>query len=225
MWCIPKITKEYKERMLNILDLYEKPYDPEYPIICFDEKSKQLIDETRESIPACPGRIKRTDYEYKRNGTTNIFVTIEPKGKFRTVRATKRRTRQDFAKEIKRIIRLKRYNNAKKIHIVLDNLNTHFEKSFYETFSKTEAEIILKRIEFHYTPKHASWLNMAEIEINVLSGQCLNQKIPSMRIIRKHIAKWSQNRNRMKKGINWQFTRKNAEKKFKLNKKNNEKIK
>ena len=225
MWCIPKITKEYKERMFNLLDLYEKPYNPKYPVICFDEKSKQLLADTKEPIPAKIGKIKQVDYEYKRNGTANIFVSVEPKGKFRKVRATKRRTKQDFAKEIKQITKLKRYDKAKKIHIVLDNLNTHFEKSFYETFSKTEAEIILKRIEFHYTPKHASWLNMAEIEINVLSGQCLNQKIPSMRIIRKHIAKWSQNRNRMKKGINWQFTRKNAEKKFKLNKKNNEKIK
>jgi len=225
MWCIPSITDEYKERMFNLLDLYKKPYNPKYPVVCFDEKSKQLLSDTRKSIQAKIGKIKQVDYEYKRNGTANIFVSVEPKGKFRKVKATKRRTKQDFAKEIKRITKLKRYGKAKKIHIVLDNLNTHFEKSFYETFSKTEAKRILKRIEFHYTPKHASWLNMAEIEINVLSRQCLNQKNPNMQFIRKQIAKWSQNRNRMKKGINWQFTKEKAKKKFKLDEINDEKIK
>ena len=216
MWCIPKITEEYKERMMNLLKLYEREYDPNYPVICFDEKSKQLLENTRKSIPAKQGRTKRTDYEYKRHGTVNIFVSIEPKGKFRKTKVTKRRTKQDFAKEIKRIIRLKRYDSAKKIHIVLDNLNTHFEKSFYETFSKTEAERILERIEFHYTPKHASWLNMAEIEINVLSRQCLNQKISTSRNMRKQTSEWSKKRNKMNKGISWQFTREKAKKKFDL---------
>ena len=224
MWCIPKITKEYKERMFNLLDLYEKPYNPKYPVICFDEKSKQLLKNTRKPIPAKIGKVKQVDYEYKRNGTANIFVTVEPKGKFRKVKATKRRTRQDFAKEIKQITKLKRYSKAKKIHIVLDNLNTHFEKSFYKTFSKIEAKRILKKIKFHYTPKHASWLNMAEIEINVLSRQCLNQKIPTLQNMRKQITKWSKDRNRMNKGINWQFTKEKANKKFKLNKKTMKKL-
>jgi len=216
MWCIPVITKEYEERMFDVLDIYKKTYDPKYPLICFDEKSKQLLDKVRNAIPARPGRTKRSDYEYKRNGTANIFAAVEPKAGFRIVRATKRRTKKDFAIEIKRIINLNRYKQAQKIHIVLDNLNTHFEKSFYETFSKTEAENILKRIEFHYTPKHASWLNMAEIEINVLSTQCLNQQIPTMKDIRRQIAKWKRDRNRKRARINWQFTKEKATKKFKL---------
>lgn len=218
MWCITKITDEYLNRMMNILDIYERPYDPAQPVICFDEKNKQLLGEARKPIPAKPGKAKRVDYEYKRNGTANIFVSVEPKGKFRTVKATKRRTKQDFAKEIKRITNLKKYRRAEKIHIVLDNLNTHFEKSFHETFPKTEAENILKRIEFHHTPKHASWLNMAEIEINVLSGQCLNRHTPSLKDLRKQIAAWKNSRNRMRMGINWQFTRKKAESKFKIHK-------
>lgn len=203
----------------DIIELYEKPYDSKNPVICFDEKSKQLLSASRQPLPAKQGKIKRVDYEYIRNGTANIFVTVEPKGKFRTVKATKRRTKSDFAKEIKRISKLPRYKNVEKINIVLDNLNTHFEKSFYETFSKKDAENILKRIEFHYTPKHASWLNMAEIEINVLSMQCLNRKMPTLGEMRKHISIWSKYRNNMKAGINWQFTKKQAEIKFKLNNK------
>lgn len=216
MWCIAEITGEYRKRMMNLLKLYEQEYNSKHPVICFDEKSKQLLSSKRQLIPAKPGKIERVDYEYKRHGTVNIFVATEPKGKFRTVKTTKRRTRQDFAREIKRIIKLQRYIKAKKIHFVLDNLNTHFEKSFYETFSKKEAKRILKRIKFHYTPKHASWLNMAEIEINVLSSQCLDKQISTISKMRKHIAKWKKDRNRMKKGINWQFTRKKAKKKFNL---------
>jgi len=217
MWCIAKITDEYIERMFDITRLYKKPYDPKNPVICFDEKNKQLLGSSLQPIPIKPGRIKRVDYRYKRNGTAHIFVTVEPKGEFRTIKVTKRRTKTDFAKEIKRIIKLFKYKNAKKIHIVLDNLNTHFEKSFYETFSKIEAKNILKRIKFHYTPKHASWLNMAEIEINVLSSQCLNQKILELKEMRKHIAAWLKHRNKMKAGINWKFTKEQAEIKFKLN--------
>ena len=217
MWCIAEITDEYAIRMFNILKLYKKPYDPKNPILCFDEKNKQLLDIFRQSLPAKPGRIKRVDYKYKRNGTANIFVTVEPRGKLRAVKATERRTKLDFAKEIKRITKLLRYKDAKKIHIVLDNLNTHFEKSFYETFSKIEAKKILKKTKFHYTPKHASWLNMAEIEINALSTQCLNQQIPTLKEIRKHINAWSKYRNKMKAGINWQFTKEQAEIKFKIN--------
>lgn len=224
MWCIAKITDEYAERMLHVIGLYERQYNPRYPVVCFDEKSKQLLGASRPFRPAKPGKIKRVDYEYKRNGTANIFVAVEPKGRFRAIRATKRRTKADFAKEIKRIVGLPRYKKAKKIHIVLDNLNTHFEKSFYETFSKIEAKQILKKVKFHYTPKHASWLNMAEIEINVLSGQCLNRQMPELRDMRKHIAAWLKRRNRMKAGINWQFTREQAKTKFKL-KSSNTKIK
>lgn len=206
---------------MNVLKVYEKPYNPRYPVICFDEKSKQLLDKPRKSINPKIGKLKRVDYEYKRNGTVNIFVATEPKGKFRTVQITKRRAKTDFAKEIKRVAQLPRYRNAEKIHIILDNLNTHFKKSFYETFSKAEAQKILKRIKFHYTPKHASWLNMAEIEINVLSRQCLNQKIATFQKMQKHTANWSKDRNKMNIGINWSFTGKKAKIKFKIKSKHN----
>lgn len=219
MWCIAEITDEYRKRMMDILKIYEKSYDPLYPVICFDEKSKQLLDDIRRPIQAKAGKIRKVDYEYKRNGTANIFVAVEPKGKFRTVRTTERRTKTDFAKEIKRITQLSRYDNAKKIHIILDNLNTHFEKSFYETFSQTEAQKILQRIKFHYTPKHASWLNMAEIEINVLSGQCLGRHIAALKDLRKQTSVWTKHRNKKNIGIKWRFTRIKAEAKFKITQK------
>ncbi len=143
-------------------------------------------------------------------------MSVEPKGKFRAVKITKRRTDEDFAKEIKRITKLSRYRDVKKIHIVLDTLNTHFEKSLYETLSKIDAENILNKIQFHYTPKHVSWLNMAEIEINVLPKQCLSRQIESESEMQKHITIWSKQRNKMKAGINWQFTREKAKSKFNI---------
>ena len=171
MWCIAKITPEYLTRMYDLLELYAKPYDPEYPVICIDEKSKQLLGENKSPIPMKPGKPGKYDYEYKRQGTRNIFVCVEPLAGKRKIRVTKRRTKKDFAEFVQGLE--KDYSEAKKIHIVLDNLNTHFESSFYETFNKKEAKRILKKIQFHYTPKHASWLDMAEIEINVLSNQCI----------------------------------------------------
>lgn len=216
MWCIAEITNDYKTKMLDVLKTYEKSYNPLYPVICFDEKPKQLLGPKKQSIPAMPGKPKRVDYQYVRNGTCNIFLTVEPKGKFRSVRATKRRTASDFAREIRRITKLSKYRDAKKIHIVLDNLNTHFEKSFFKTFPKTEAEDILKRTKFHYTPKHGSWLNAAEIEINVLEKQCLNQYILTRKNMQKQITTWARDRNKQGAGIRWQFTRDKAEKKFNL---------
>jgi hypothetical protein len=165
MWCIQEITPEYRERMYNLLDLYAEPYDPLRPVICMDEKSKQLLANVRTSLPMKTGRPERQDYEYKRHGTRNIFVAVEPKGGRRIVAVTRRRTRKDFARFIKYI--LDAYPHAERIRLVLDNLNTHFAKSFTETFPETHEEI-LRRIEFHYTPKHASWLNMAELEITPL---------------------------------------------------------
>ena len=175
MWCIANITPEYRKRMYDLLNLYEKPYNSKYPVVCIDEKSKQLIGENRTPIPMKPGSPGKYDYEYKRNGTRNIFVAVEPKAWKRKIQVTRRRTKKDFAKFVQELI--KDYSGATKIHIVLDNLNTHFESSFYETFDKKEAKRILKRIVFHYTPKHASWLDMAEIEINVLSNQCIAGRI------------------------------------------------
>lgn len=217
MWCVTEMTEEYIKRMLDVLEVYERPYNPLYPVVCFDEKSKQLLDKPRKSIAAKPkpGSLKKVDYEYRRNGTVNIFVAVEPKGKKRHLFVTKHRKKGDFAKAIKRLV-MGKYKSAEKVVLVTDNLNIHSEKVLREIFNNEEAEKIINRIEWHYTPKHASWLNMAEIEINVLSRQCLSREIPAFQGMQKHTAKWSMNRNEMNIGINWQFTRKKAKIKFKL---------
>lgn len=199
--------------MEDVLNLYEKPYNSAEPVICVDEKSKQLIQDTRKSFKAKKNRLKRFDYEYRRNGTRNIFLAVEPKAGKRRLKVTRRRKKPDFARFIKELS--KSYNNAEKIHIVADNLNTHFEKSFYETFSKIEADNILKRIKFHYTPKHASWLNMAEIELSIAGRQCLNRRIPTEEKLKQEIRYWQGYRNRKKIAIQWKFTVKDARKKFK----------
>jgi hypothetical protein len=212
---MPKITPEFLKNMEDVLILYEKPYDKKEPVLCFDEKSKQLIKDTRKTKSAREGKPKRRDYEYKRNGTRNIFVTTEPKCGHREVAVTKRRTRADFAEEIRRIVDLPRYAETSKIHFVLDNLNTHFEKSIIETFEKEERERILSKIQFHHTPKHASWLNMAEIEIGILDRQCIKGRIPTEAKMKTKIAAWKTARNREKVKINWRFTVKDARVKFK----------
>ena len=215
MWCIPDVTPEFIKRMEHILELYEKPYTPEEPIICIDEKSKQLLKDSRKEKPTEKGKAKRKDYEYERNGTRNIFVAVEPKEGFRKIQVTKKRKKPDFAKFIRSLVKLKQYRDTKKIHIVLDNLNTHFEKSFYETFSQKEAEDILEKIEFHYTPKHASWLNMAEIEIGIMERQCTKGRMGTEEKLRKHLHAWKKRRNAQKEKIQWRFTRQDARKKFK----------
>ena len=215
MWCVPEITIEFKERMEGVLTLYEKPYNPKEPVICFDEKSKQLLKDTKKTKQTKEGKPRRKDYEYERNGTKNIFVTVEPKEGFRSVSVTERRTREDFAKEMERIITLKRYRKVKRMHIVLDNLNTHFEKSIREIFSKKKSNRILRKIEFHHTPKHASWLNMAEMEIGVMEKQCTKGRVGSKEGLQKKISIWQKARNRKKAKINWKFTVEDARRKFK----------
>lgn len=215
MWCIPNLTLEFIERMEHILELYAKPYNPWEPVLCFDEKSKQLLKDTRLAQNTKEGKPRRHDYEYERNGTRNIFVTVEPKGRHREVAVTNHRKKSDFAKEIKRIIELPRYENARKIHIVLDNLNTHFEKSLLETFSGEETKRMIDRIVFHYTPKHASWLNMAEIEIGILDRQCTRGRIPTEEKLVESISAWKDERNKQKATINWRFTVRDARSKFK----------
>ncbi len=195
MWCIPEITPEFTKRMEDILELYARPYDPKEPVICFDEKSKQLLKDTRPVKNTKAGKPRWRDYEYERNGTRNIFVTVEPKGGHREVTVTKQRKKPDFAKEIQRIIELPRYKNVTTIHIVLDNLNTHFEKSFLETFGEEETRRIMSRIRFHYTPKHASWLNMAEIEIGTLSRQSIQGRIPTEEKLVEKARLWQERRN------------------------------
>jgi hypothetical protein len=213
MWCITAITPEYRERMYRILDLYKEPYNKKFPVLCFDEKSKQLLEDTRKPIPLKPGSTAKYDYEYKRNGTCNIFAAVEPKAGKHYIKVTNQRTHQDFAHFMKWMIN-DQYKKANKIRIVLDNLNTHFEKSFYETFSIQESKRLLKRIEFVYTPKHASWLNMAEIEINLMDTECLDRNIGSRQEIEKELQAWSNQNNTEKRKIIWQFTKEKADKKL-----------
>lgn len=215
MWCIPKIDAEYEKRMMDVLEVYERPYDSKKPVLCFDEKSVALRAETRTSIPMKPGQVKRRDYEYKRKGTANIFVAVEPKGAYRSVNVTKRRTKIDWAKEMQRLSDII-YPHAEKIVVVLDNLNTHFSSSFTEAFSPQEAERLMNRFEFHYTPKHASWLNMAEIEIGALTTQCLQQPLNDFQHLQKELFASVRRRNKQECRINWQFTRKKAQQTMKL---------
>ncbi len=215
MWCIPKITQEYIARMNAILDLYELPYDPCEPIVGLDEKNKQLLSHSRMPIPLAPSHGVREDSEYIRNGTCNLFVAVEPKGKKRYIKVTSRRTKQDFAFLVKELIE-NEYDQSRKVHLIVDNLNTHFEKSFYETFERDEADKILEKIAFHYTPKHGSWLNVAEIEISSLQRQCLNRHIPNKEILRREVTAWAADRNRQRKGIEWSFTKEKAAAKFKF---------
>lgn len=213
MWCIPKLTPEYVQRMHDILDLYAMPYDPETPLVCVDEKSKQLIRDTRLSIPMKSGSPQKMDYEYKRNGTANIFVMTEPKGGKRITKVTDRRTKKDFAFFMKDVADTE-YPNVKKIICVLDNLNTHFEGSFSETFNQEEAKRIFSRFEFHYTPKHASWLDAAEIEIGVMDHECTDKRIKDKDTLTEEVAAWTRRRNQHKKMINWTFTKENADAKL-----------
>lgn len=217
MWCIPKLTPEFIERMEDVLDLYAKPYNPKEPVLCIDEKSKQLLSDTRPHLATRARKRRKRDYEYTRNGTRNIFVCVEPKGGHREVTVTARRTKRDFAAEVKRIIELPRYKRATTIHCVLDNLNTHFPPSFIETFGEAHATQLLARIQFHYTPKHASWLDAAEIEIGVMSRQSIKGRMASEEQLRAQIAAWQHARNDAKVDINWSFTKRQARKVFKYN--------
>jgi len=213
MWCIQTIDAEYRERMYDVLDLYEEEYDPENPLVCFDEKPKQLSGDKRVSIPMKPGSPEKYDYEYVRNGTVNIFMAVEFKAGKRVTQVTKRRTMVDFAQFVKMLVD-EEYADVENIRLVMDNLNTHKEKSFYEAFSKEEAERILSKIEFHYTPKHASWLNAAEIEINVMDIECTDRWIEDMEILAYEVAAWTRRRNDDEKKINWEFTSENADEKL-----------
>jgi hypothetical protein len=215
MWCIAQLSAEYITRMLAILEVYERPYDPKRPVICIDEKSFQLLASKRKALALRVGKAKRVDYEYKRKGTANAFVAVEPLGAQRHVRITNQRRGCDFAAFLRFIVMVK-YHSAGKVIIVSDNLNIHFAKSLIETFGQEEADKILARIEWHYTPKHASWLNMAEIEINVLSRQCLCQRLGTREEATRHVRAWQRRRNLAKKGICWQFTQTKAKQVFKL---------
>jgi hypothetical protein len=213
MWCIGRITTEYRERMYALLELYAGPYDPAEPVVCLDEKSKQLLRQTRSPIAAAAGQIAREDYEYKRAGTRNLFVAVEPKAGHREVAVTCRRTKADFVAFVQ-FLALEVYAQARKIHLVLDNLNTHFRASFEMVMGPEAATALLARLEFHYTPKHASWLNMAEIEIGILDRQCIGGRVADEARLRSEVLAWKQQRNQERCRIDWKFTRQDADRKL-----------
>jgi hypothetical protein len=200
--------------MEDVLDLYEEPYDPKHPKVCLDETSKQLVEDTRPVQPIQPGQPERYDYEYKRNGTRNLFMFFEPQQAWRHLEVTERRTAQDFAHQVKWLVD-EVYPEAEVVRVVLDNLNTHRVASLYQTFEPAEARRIAKRLEFHYTPKHGSWLNMAEIELSVFSRQCLDRRVPDEGALKREIAALEGERNSARASVNWQFTSQDARVKLK----------
>ncbi|HEX4372051.1 MAG TPA: IS630 family transposase [Puia sp.] len=214
-WVIPpEKNSEFVANMEFVLDVYKRPYNADYPVVCMDESPKQLITELRSTIAMKPGQEAKIDYEYVRNGVVNIFIANEPlKGK-RFVEVTEFKTKKDWAFFVKGIAD-KKYPRAKKITLVMDNFKTHAASAFYETFEPAEAKRLWDRFEFVYTPKHGSWLNMAEIELHVLNGQCLNRHISTMKKIKEEVEAWQRNRNNKNRKINWQFTNKDARVKLK----------
>ena len=209
MWCIPKVDGTYVARMEDVLDLYAEEADPKRPVVCFDESPTQLIGEVRAPIPAAPGQPERYDSEYKRNGTANLFVFLDAHQPWRHVKVTDHRTASDFAYCMRDLADV-HYAEADVIRVVLDNLSTHTAGALYETFTAEEAHRLLKRLEFHYTPKHASWLNMVEIEIGVLRGQCLDRRIGERDQLESEIAAWQKQRNESGAHIKWMFTTERA---------------
>lgn len=194
--------------MEHVLDVYKRPYDPHFPVVCMDESPKQLIRETRIPVAAGPGRPERYDYEYERCGVCNIFLAGEPLAGKRLVEVTPSRTKTDWARFINAIA--EHYPHATRITLVMDNLSTHKAGSLYEVFAPPEAKRIRDRFEFVYTPKHGSWLNMAEIELNVLMGQCLNRRLDDMAVVRSEVHAWQRHRNNLEATVNWQFTTETA---------------
>jgi transposase len=200
--------------MEGVLDVYKLPYNPAMPVVCMDESPKQLIKETRTPIAATPGHVAKEDYEYERCGVANIFMVNEPLAGKRQVRVTNRKTKKDWAVLVKEIAD-ELYPSAQKIRLVMDNLGTHKPAALYEAFAPEEAKRIWDRFEFIYTPKHGSWLNMAEIELNVLMGQCLNRRIDNIETLKREVEAWQNSRNNKKATINWQFTNDKARIKLK----------
>ena len=191
--------------MEDVLDLYEEAYDPLYPQVCFDKRPYQLVSEVRQPIPAKAGQALRYDYEYRREGTCNLFTSFQPLAGWRHVKVTDRRTKVDFAYCMRDLVDI-HFPDARRIRLVMDNLNTHRLDGLYEVFEPEEARRIARKLEIHYTPLHGSWLNMVEIEIAVLSSQCLDRRIPSRAILEQEILAWEQRRNAMGATVNWQFT-------------------
>jgi hypothetical protein len=201
----PKADAEFVAAMEDVLEVYHRPYDERRPLVCLDEASKQLVGEVAEPTPAAPGRPGRIDYEYVRNGTVNLFMASEPLLGWRAVRATDRRTAVDFAEFVAWLVE-EVHDEAEKVVLVMDNLNTHKIASLYEAFPPERARAIAERLEIHHTPKHGSWLNMAEIELSVLSGQCLERRTAAREELEREVAAWEEDRNERRIGVDWRFT-------------------
>jgi hypothetical protein len=191
--------------MEDVLEVYHRPYDPDRPLVCLDEASKQLLGEVTLPLPAAPGQPERFDYEYVRNGTANLFMISEPLLGWRSVQVTERRTAKDFAEVVRWLVE-EVHAEAENVVLVLDNLNTHKIAALYEAFPPEQARRIAERLEIHYTPKHGSWLNMAEIELSVLAGQCLARRIETREELEREVAAWEDDRNERQVGVDWQFT-------------------
>ena len=203
------MSADFVAHMEDVLDLYAEPYDPQRPVVCFDETSTQLLGETRPALPPRPGLPRRQDYEYRREGTRNLFLACEPLAGWREVAVTERRTMQDFAHQMRWLVD-EAYPEIPVVRVVLDNLNTHRMASLYEAFPAAEARRIAKQLEFHYTPKHGSWLNMAEIEFSVLSRSCLRQRLPDEEALRREVQALVTERNAAQATINWRFNTRDA---------------
>ena len=213
MWCIPTLNAEYVARMEDVLALYEEPPDPQRPVVCFDETPRQLIGETRVPICAEPGKPARVDYEYVRNGTANVFMMVDVNRPWRHAKVTEHRTFIEFAECMRELVD-EHYPDAERIRVVLDNLSVHSPAALYQAFEPAEARRILSRLDFHFTPKHASWLNMVEIEIGVMVDQCLDRRIPDKATLIKEITAWEQRRNAEQARIQWMFTVERARQKL-----------
>jgi hypothetical protein len=209
-WCIPEQqSAEFVCAMEEVLEVYHRPYDPQRPLVCFDEGSKQLTKETRLPLPPRPGDVAKYDYEYERNGTSNLFVCFAPLQAWRHLQVTDHRTMIDFAHCMRDLVD-RHFPAAEKIVLVMDNLNTHKLASLYEAFAPAEARRILDKLEIHYTPKHGSWLNMAEIELSVLQRQCLAARVPDQATLREKVTAWEQRRNAHGATVHWRFTTNDA---------------
>ncbi len=209
----PPRNADFAAGMEKVLDVYRRPYDPKWPVVCMDETPRQLIGETRTPVPPAPGRPAREDYEYRRCGTCTVFMATEPLAGWRLTKVTERRTKTDWARFLHDIAA--RYPQATRITLVLDNLNTHRPGALYETYPPARAKALWDRFEFVFTPKHGSWLNVAEVELNVMIRQCLNRRIDSIDTVRAEVAAWQAARDRIQAKVNWQFTTDDARVKLK----------
>ncbi len=210
----PKANAGFVAAMEDVLDVYARPYDPKRPQVCMDEGGKQLIGDVRPPLPVRPGNARREDYEYERQGMANLFMVFEPLAGTRQVEVTERKTNADFARLIRRLVD-EWYPQADKIVLVLDNLSTHSPAALYETFAPAEARRLVDKLEWHYTPKHGSWLNMAESELGILAAQCLNRRIPDKETLIKEVAAWQASRNKYHTKADWRFTTADARIKLK----------